>query len=367
MSRAGPEGHRIAALRPVASWPSRVGAVVCLLVLAAAWFNPEAAMRAWLASAVFWSSIPIAALMLVMMMRLIPGAWDVEMLVATEAAILLMPLAAIVFVPVLIGIPALYAWVGQPQDSAFRAVYLTPSFFVLRTVLWFAFLFIVTFLLIARRSWSTPVSCIGLILFTLGGTVVATDWLMSLDPDFRSSGFGLYVLSIQATIAVAAIDIVVLVTAGDRIRSPAIPGGLLLTAVLLWAYFSYMQYVVIWSSDYPPLVRWYIGRASGFWGAMLWAIALLHGAATALLVLTPVLRNRRLLVAISGGILAGKALECAWLVLPAGDTKPTAAACLLFLVALAALGPVFALGWSAAFRHRIRARLPASLRGTRHA
>ena len=65
MSRAGPEGHRIAALRPVASWPSRVGAVVCLLVLAAAWFNPEAAMRAWLASAVFWSSIPIAALMLV--------------------------------------------------------------------------------------------------------------------------------------------------------------------------------------------------------------------------------------------------------------------------------------------------------------
>jgi hypothetical protein len=367
MSRAGSAGRRIAAFRPAASWPALVGAGVCLLVLAAAWFDPQAAMRAWLASAVFWSSIPIAGLMLVMMMRLIPGVWDVEMLVATEAAILLMPLAAIVFVPVLIGIPALYAWVGQLQDSAFRAVYLTPSFFIMRTILWFALLLIVAILLIVRRSWSAPVSCIGLILFTLGGTVVATDWLMSLDPDFRSSGFGLYVLSIQATIAVAAIDIVVFATAGDRIRSPAIPGGLLLTAVLLCAYLSYMQYVVIWSSDYPPLVHWYIERSSGFWGAILWAIALLHAAATALLVLTPVLRNRRLLVAISVGILVGKALECAWLVLPAGDAPPTAGACILFLLAVAALGPVFALGWSFAFRQRIRARLPASLRGTRHA
>jgi hypothetical protein len=367
MSRIAAEDHRTSGRRPVGTWLAVAGATVCVLVLAGAWLFPEAAMRAWLAGAVFWSSIPIAGLLLVMMMRLIPGVWDVEMLVATEAALLLMPLAAIVFVPVLLAIPVLYPWVGQQQNSAFRAVYLTPSFFVVRTTLWFALLFILAILLIARRTWSGPVSCIGLILFTLGGTVAATDWLMSLDPDFRSSGFGLYVLSVQATIAVAFIDIVVFVTAGDRIRSPAIPGGLLLTAVLLWAYFSYMQYIVIWSSDYPPLVHWYIERSSGFWGGILWAIAVLHGGAAALLMLTPILRQRRLLILITSVILVGKAFECAWLVLPAGDRHPTASACILFLCSVVGLGLVFATGWGIGFRRRIRSRAPASVRRTSHA
>jgi hypothetical protein len=289
------------------------------------------------------------------------------MMVATEAACLLAPLAALAFVPVLIGMYVLYPWAGQEQETAFRSVYLSIPFFAGRTVLWFALLCGLTALLILRRTWSVPVSCLGLILFTLGGTVVTTDWLMTLDPDFRSSGFGLYALSVQACIAVAGVVIVALVTSGDRIRSPAIPGGILLTAVLLWAYFSYMQYVVIWSSDFPPLVHWYLERAQGFWGGVLWIFALVHALVTTLLILPPVLRRPRVLLVLAYAILGGKILECAWLVLPAGGRGASLPACGLFVAAFAGIGALFVVAWSAALRQRIVGRMPKRTGGRRHA
>lgn len=359
--------HQPGSFGPVARGLVMGGSLVCVLVLAASWFAPEAAMRAWLAAAFFWTSVPMAALMLLMMMRLIPGAWDIEMMVATEAACLLLPLAALAFVPVLIGLRSLYPWTGQEHETPFRAAYLSTAFFTGRTVLWFALLFSLTALLIRRRAWSTPVSCLGLAIFALGGTVITTDWLMTLDPDFRSSGFGLYALSVQACIALAGIVIVVLVSLGQRIRSPAILGGLLLTAVLLWAYFSYMQYVVIWSSDFPPLVHWYLERAQGLWGGLLWIFALIHALAAALLILPTVLRRSGILIVLACAILAGKALECAWLVLPAGGRGVDLLACGLFMMAAAGLGAVFGAAWSAALRLRISMRMPKGSGSGRHA
>jgi len=341
------------------------GVLICVLVLLIAWFAP--AMHGWLAATFFWTSVPMAALMLLMMMRLIPGAWDIEMMIATEAACLLAPIAALAFVPVLVGMRVLYPWTGQEQETAFRAAYLSTLSFAGRTVLWFALLFVLTALLIRRRTWSIPVSCLGLILFVLGGSIITTDWLMTLDPDFRSSGFGLYALSVQACIAVSGIIIVALVSSGSRIRSPPILGGILLTAVLLWAYFSYMQYVIIWSSDFPPLIHWYIERARGFWGGMLWIFALIHALVAALLVLPPILRRPRVLLVLAYAILGAKALECAWLVIPADGRGTSFLDCSLFLIAFAGMGAVFVSAWSAALRLRIAGRMPKRSGSGRHA
>lgn len=360
-------GQRLGNARPATRVLSIAGGLTCLLVLAVSWFDPVSAMRAWLSAAFFWTSVPMASLMLLMMMRLIPGAWNIEMMIATEAACLLAPVAALAFVPVLIGLHILYPWAGQEQETAFRAVYLSTAFFVGRTVLWFTILFGLTALLIRRRTWSVPVSCVGLIVFTLGATVVTTDWLMTLDPDFRSSGFGLYAMSVQACIAMAGIFIVAQVSSGDRIRSPAILGGLLLTAVLLWAYFSYMQYVVIWSSDFPPLVNWYLERAKGFWGGLLWIFALVHALVAALLILPPILRRARILLILAYALLGGKVLECAWLVLPARGREASLLACGLFIAAVAGLGAIFVVAWSVALRLRVVARMPKGSGRERHA
>jgi hypothetical protein len=293
-----------------------------------------------------------------MMMRLIPGIWSNEAMVVMEAASVLVPLAALVFVPVLLGLGAAYPWVGQTQDTAFREFYLSPAFFVARTVLWFVLLGALAALLIVRRTWSMLLACLGLVLFPLGGTVIVTDWLMTLDPEFRSSGFGLYGMSIQAAIAIAAGAATALAISGTMIRKPAVLGGLLLTALLLWAYFSYMQYVVIWSSDFPKLIDWYKVRGTGIWRMTLWSLVVVHTAAIALLILPPVLRRRRLLIGIALAVLAGKLLEVAWIVLPAGRHGPGILAIGLFVLANAGLGAIFTVAASVAFRVRVAARAP---------
>ena len=164
------------------------GIVASLAVLAAVLADPRMALRAWLAAAFFWSGVPIGAIALLMMMRLIPGIWSSELGVAVEAATMLMPVAALVLVPVLLGTGALYPWAGEAPRTGFRGLYLSQPFFSIRSVAWFALLCVLAFLLIARRRWSTPVSCVGLIVYTVVSTFIATDWLMSLDPEFNSSG-----------------------------------------------------------------------------------------------------------------------------------------------------------------------------------
>ncbi len=342
------------------------GGVACLAALAAAWVAPEDAIHAWIGAAFFWTSLPIGGLLLLMMMRLIPGIWSNEAMVVMEAASVLVPLAALVFVPVLLGLGAAYPWVGETQNTAFRQIYLSPGFFVARTVLWFVLLGALTALLIVRRPWSMPLACLGLVLFPLGGTVIVTDWLMTLDPEFRSSGFGLYAMSIQAAIAMAAGTATALAISGAMIRKPAVLGGLLLTVLLLWAYFAYMQYVVIWSSDFPKLIDWYKVRGTGIWRIMLWSFAIVHTAAIALLILPPVLRRRRLLIGIALAVLAGKMLEVAWIVLPAGKYGPGMLAIGLFVLANAGLGAIFIVAASVAIQARIAARVPKRRPGGGH-
>jgi hypothetical protein len=354
-SRAA-EHHRHLASAPRVALA--VGAIGCLIVLIAMIVAAEIALRAWLAAAFFWTSLPIGALGLLMMIRLIPGAWASELTIPVEAASMLVPLAALALLPVLLGMGTLYAWVGAEQRTAFRGVYLTQWFFALRTVIWFAILCALTFLLIARRRWSTPVSSVGLIVYTLASTLIATDWLMSLDPEFHSSGFGLYVLSIQMTIALAFCVIVSLATSESTVRRPQVLGGLLLTALLLWTYLSFMQFVIIWSGDLPEGVSWYLRRSAGGWAVVLWVIAVLHGIPLFLLMLSPVLRNSRILIGLAATVLVGKALESAWLVLPARKLDSGWSGAALAVIAMLGMGALFAAAARFAFAWRVEARAP---------
>ncbi|HWL69539.1 MAG TPA: hypothetical protein VNS22_14290 [Geminicoccus sp.] len=307
--------------------PAVAGAAACLLALLLVLWSPRQALGGWLSAFLFWTSVPIGALVLVMMMRLIPGKWTEELAPTAEAAMLLLPLGVAAVLPVLLGMHVLYDWTQGVEPKGMRAVYLTPWFFVLRTALFWAGCLVLAALLMLRRSWSTPLSCAGLILFVLAGTTMAVDWLMSLEPDFHSSGYGLYVVSIQMTIGLAALMVARLLA--GPVDRPGVLGGLLLTALLLWAYFSFMQYFIIWSGNLPQGVRWYETRTGGGWTVLLQALTALHLLPTVLLLFTPVRRSRGWLLVLGLLVLAGKAMECLWLVLPA-------------------LGPAGALGFLAA-------------------
>ncbi|MCS0493991.1 hypothetical protein NVS89_02700 [Ancylobacter sp. MQZ15Z-1] len=294
------------------------------------------AMLGWLAAFGFWSGLPIGALCLSLMMGLVPGAWRPELEGFAHAMLVPFALAALAAVPVLLAIPALYEWSGMAFEG-WRGIYLTPWFFVLRTLVFFAFAGIVSAFVLARGA-AGGLAAGGLIVFVLLDTTAAVDWLMSLDPHFHSSGFGLYVLSIQASSAMATL-VLLRLAAGGTGRQTGLLGGLLLTALLLWAYMAFMQYFISWSDNFPPIVAWYQTRARGVWSLVEYAIGALGLVPIVLLLLPPVRNGPRWLAAFAMATLLAKALEMAWLVLPAGEggAAPVAAALLAF-AGLGALG-----------------------------
>lgn len=332
------------------------GALACACVLGLALFA-TGSIQAWLAAAMFWSAAPIGAVGLLAMLRLIPGRWNAQLSVFVEAGTLLLPLAAVSLLPVLAGIGALYPWTEAPPATGFPEVYLQPWFFVVRAALWIAMLGLLAWVLVGRRVAAKPASAVGLIAYAALGTAIAVDWLMSLAPGFHSSGFGLYVLDIQLTVALLAACLARLLMRNRPPRSGLL-GGLVLSAMLLWGYLAFMQYFIIWSGDRPEGARWYLARATGGWEIALWAIVVLHAIPAAMLLSGTVRRHRTWLIVLVSLALGGKLVETNWLVLPAVETPDGWVVILLTLVCHAGLGTLTLAGYLYALRLRITRRLP---------
>ena len=301
-----------------------VGALAAALVCAAIW--PRAALTGWLGAAVVVQAIPTGAVTLLAMMRLIRGEWEVELRPVCEAGAALWPLAAAAFVPVLIGMGAIYDWQRHPPASAFAAAWLGYIPFALRTIAWF-----VALAMIARsqagRQASERASIVALVVLTIGGSLVAIDWLMSLDPGFHSSAFGLQLLTLEVGAAFMVLLIARLL-AGPPPARPQVLGGLLLTLLLLWFYFQFLTYLIAWSANLPDSAGWYLRRATGGWGAATAAWSLLGLLPLAALLLRPVRTAARRLIAASGVALFGKVLEFAWLAIPGLGWPAVLAYCL---------------------------------------
>jgi hypothetical protein len=294
------------------------GTGVCCASLVLIPIDPRAALGGWLVGFAFWSSVPIGALGLLMMMKLIPGPWREELMPWTERALVFLPLSALTMLPILLGEHSLYGWAGLPMHG-FRAIYLATWSFALRSVLFFTGAIVLAVFLLGRPAIALRLSVAGLLVFVLFDTTILVDWLMSLEPDFHSSGFGLYGLAIQFTVAVTVI-IGARLLAGGADEHIGILGGLLITMLLLSIYLAFMQFFITWSDNLREGVKWYEQRGEGIWTAVLYAAAACHLAPLFLLFFPPIRQSRSWLLGLCLAILIGKALELGWLVLPIAAT-----------------------------------------------
>lgn len=307
-----------------------VGALAALIALLLAFLGPRDALTGWLGAAAMLEGLPIGALILLLMMRLVKGRWTEDLRPPARLLAAVWPLAALAFVPVLVGMAAIYPWFGSPPHSQFAGVWLNPVFFVARTVGWF-----VLGWWVAGRA----AGVIGegfaagmLIALTLWANFVNSDWLMTLDPIFASSAFGAQVLCFDIAAALAAM--ILLRLAAGPLRHPGVVGAMLLTMLLFWGYFQFMPFLIIWSGNLPESVRWYAVRATPGWQAEI-AFASLLGAVPLLALFAPQVRKSpRWLGRCATAVLAGKALEFAWLALPGRGWLAIAT----WLLALAGLG-----------------------------
>src|SRR5690349_11650063 len=292
--------------------PLIVGAVACVLALGLVFVDTRAALGGWVVAAAWIGSIPVGALGLLMMMRMIPGPWRDELALPTQRLTLLMPLAALAMVPVLVGVGRLYPWVDLPLHG-YRAAYLSVWTFELRTIVFFAAAIAVVVLL--PRSTGQALAAGGIIALTLYDTTMVVDWLMTLDPGFHSSGFALYAMSIQYAIAVGAL-IVLRLAVGPAGENTSVLGALLITVLLTWTYLAFMQYLIIWSGNLPQGVAWFAKRGSGGWSVVEYVITISALGPLFLLFFPPVRAGRFWLIALSLVVMLGKVFELAWLVLP---------------------------------------------------
>lgn len=287
-----------------------LGGGACALALLCSVIDAPGALGAWLVAFLFWSAWPVGALILLMMMRLMPGAWADELQPTATAALLGLAPLALAILPLLLGVPALYPW--RHGGGA----YLNWAFFDLRSVAWLALCLGLAVGWLKRPASASMLASIGLVLLTLLHSLVLVDWAMSLEPDFHSSTFALYLLTIQLTVALALLTLVHLRRA-DPAPRPGILGALLLSALLLGLYFAYMQYLVLWSGNLPAGAAWYAKRGAGLWAAIAWISYLLQAACIFALFFPPLRRGRRALIVLASIVLLAKALELAWLVQPA--------------------------------------------------
>ena len=223
----------------------------------------------------------LGCLALGMVHQLSGGAWGVLIRRPIGAASRVMPIMTALFLPIALSVRSLYSW-ADPQNVArdeilqHKHLYLNVPFFLGRAAFYFLVWNALVYFLnrwsleqdetadpdLARRMQT--LSAGGLLAYGLTITFASFDWLMSLDPHWYSTIFGVLVMGGQGLTALAVLTIVLVwLSRRPPLQSVVQPahfhdlGNLMLAFTMLWAYFSFSQYLIIWSGNLPHEIEWY--------------------------------------------------------------------------------------------------------------
>lgn len=324
-----------------------VAAVGAVLLGAGFLLDPRRALYGYLTGYAFALSLALGALVFLLIVNTMDATWPVAVRRLCEAVAGTLPLFVPLFVPILLGLGALYPWLAPaaPESAHARALlahkhaYLNPPFFVARAALYLLVWGVVSSLL---RRWSLAqddelgppapwklrsriLSAGALPPVGLTLTFASFDWLMSLTPSWSSTMYGFYYF---AGGALGAMAVLVLATLFVQ-RQGGLPevrgshyyalGRLLLAFVIFWAYIAFFQFFIIWIADKPDEVPYYLARLRTSWRYQTFALAVGQFAVPFFLLLPyGPKRRRRFLGATSVWLLAFHYLDIHWLVVPSG-------------------------------------------------
>jgi hypothetical protein len=318
-----------------------VGFIAAALCVGGALIHPPSFFRAYLSAYIFWIGIPVGCLALLMLHHLVGGRWGFMIQRVLEAAIQTLPLMALLFIPLLFGLSDLYLWArpevvaGDPLLQQ-KAAYLNIPFFIARTVGYFT-VWIVLGRLLVRWSLAQDrtaddtltqklqrLSGPGLVLYGLTVTFATIDWMMSLEPKWYSTLFGMIFM---VSFGLAALALAILVTRFLESEKPLAQvispdrwhdlGNLLLALVMFWAYLNFCQFLLIWSENLAEEIPWYLHRIGGGWEWVALALILFQFTLPFVLLLSrDTKRNSRTLSMVAAAILLMHWLDILWMVAP---------------------------------------------------
>jgi cytochrome bd-type quinol oxidase subunit 2 len=275
---------------------------------------------------------------------------------------------AILFIPILLGMKQLYPWVTGPGDMAddpnyrYKLAYLNPQFFIVRVVIYFAILLTLSYFL---NKWSREqdrtgdpslakklegISGPGLILWGIVVTYSMIDWVMSLEPKWFSTIYGMIFMIVGALTAMSFIILMLRRLSDEAPFKGAVTpgqyndlGNLMLTFTMLWAYLSFSQFLIIWSGNIKDEIPWYMTRAFGDWAVVAVILIVLHFGLPFLLLLQRNIKRRieRLYLVAAMMLILG-IVDVYWLIVPAYEQdKPHFGSLLLDILFLVIIGAIW--------------------------
>jgi len=291
--------------------------------------------QSYLFSFIFWSSFPFGALALLMIYQLTAGEWGDAIAPALIALTRTLYGTAVLFIPLGWGVESIYSWANPARilttQLSPNITFLNPFAFRMRSVVYYVIFGLLSYFILrwsekllrdpedqATRSKIKALAAAGLILFAFTISFASIDWLMSLEPTWSSTVFGMVYAAAQVLGALSFV-LLILPTVNDNVSPKALNdlGNLLFAVIMFWAYVSFLQYLIIWSGNIPKESTWFNHRSRGGWQYLILIIALFQFSAPFLLLLfKKIKRNPRPLSLVALLILLVRVIDVLWFVMP---------------------------------------------------
>jgi hypothetical protein len=295
----------------------------------------------YLTAYTFWLTMTLGALFFTLLHHLTNADWSIVLRRILETVMMILPVMAILFIPILLGISDLYHWSHEDVVAADpilqkKSAYLNPVFFTIRIVLYFTI-----WILLARGLYKTSlaqdlgyqpeqtvklrkISAPGMVLFALSITFASFDLLMSLDAHWYSTIFGVYIFG-GSLLAILSFMVIF----GNLLRKRKILaetitvehyhdlGKFLFAFTIFWGYIGFSQYFLIWYANIPEETIWYLHRWEGSWKILTMVLVFGHFVIPFMALLPRfVKRNMGSLTFFAIWILIMHWIDIYWLVMP---------------------------------------------------
>lgn len=305
--------------------------------------DPTRAYAAWLHNYWVFLGLGLAGTFFSAIHYLVGATWSVAVRRVADAFSSFVPIALLLFIPVAVGIPHLYLWSstvatqGAGAKLIAKGGYLTPSLFILRNVL---FLLLWSFFswYFARNSTrqdatgqvkfsktNLKLAAIFLVSFAITYTLATFDTIMSLEPTWYSTIFGVYNWAGIWESGLAAMTIAVILLRRQGALQGIVTrehywdlGKLVFAFAVFWTYIGFSQFMLIWYANLPEEIEWFIHRIYTGWGAVIIAVTVLKFVIP-FFVLMPVKwkENEVVLLFVCSGVILGQWLDVYWMTYPA--------------------------------------------------
>ena len=305
---------------------------------------PRRALFSYLFAFAYWAGLAVASLLLLGVWHASGARWPVVLRRMLETMAASLPLLALLFLPLLAGAHLLYPWMGpMPAGSAedlkkleHKRAWLQRPFWDVRSAVYFGVWIAVGELLLrgsrrqdvsgdARLSrWLGRLGTGSLPVVALAMSFAALDWLMSLEPLFVSTVYGLYWFSGAFVGALAMLTLATVLARGPELYGELVNashlaslGKFLFAFSLFWAYMAYSQFFLIWIANVPREVPWYVLRAKGAWEPVALVVVGARFVLPLFILLSrPFKQHRRTLGAMAVWLLLAHGVDTWWLVIP---------------------------------------------------